>query len=274
MSLLDEFIARCDSVESLAEGGQKKVLAAEHPKFGSVVVKHGEYRYATSLDRITREVELLKDLDSKYYPRQHEFLIEPIQRQFLVVEERLNAVELSDVKDRFTADGPILELLKHLVRALSVIWKRSVVHRDIKPANILINPGGEPRIIDLGIARFLDDTSLTQSYAPRGPATPIYAAPEQLINRKSMINHRTDFFLLGIVILELMHGFHPFDPQHVGNKKSLVENLLSGNYVPPDSSRSKTLRMFVRSVLSPQPFKRFRTVDSLALHLNMDLQEC
>ena len=107
---------------------------------------------------------------------------------------------------------------------LDVIWRRNVVHRDIKPANILITPAGEPRVIDLGIARFLDDTSLTASIACCGPATPIYAAPEQLINRKAMINVRTDFFLLGILVLELMHGFHPFDPQHVGNQNSLIEN--------------------------------------------------
>jgi serine/threonine protein kinase len=212
MTLLDDIVDRFSDVISLAQGGQKKVLAAVHPEFGPVVIKYGEYRYVTSLERISREVALLRELDSRYYPKQYEFLIEPVRREFLIVEERLDAVELTQVKDRFVSDAQILRLLNHLICALSLIWQRNVVHRDIKPANILITAKDEPRIIDLGIARFLDDTSLTASAAGRGPATLIYAAPEQLLNKKSMINVRTDFFLLGLLVLELMLGFHPFDP--------------------------------------------------------------
>jgi eukaryotic-like serine/threonine-protein kinase len=233
MKLLEDLVGRCSDVVSLAQGGQKKVLAAIHPEFGPVVIKYGNYRYATSLERITREVTLLRELESSYYPKHCEFLIEPVRREILVVEERLDAVELTHVKDRFASDTQILDLLRNLICALHEIWRRNVVHRDIKPANILVTATDEPRIIDLGIARFLDDTSLTASLAACGPATPIYAAPEQLINRKTMINVRTDFFLLGILVLELMHGFHPFDPQHVGNQNSLIDNIMHGVYVPP-----------------------------------------
>ena len=272
MNLLDDMVGRCDDVISLAEGGQKKVFAAAHPDFGPVVIKYGNYRYATSLERITREVTLLRELDSKYYPKHYEFLIEPVRREFLVVEERLDAVELTQAKDRFTTDAQISRLLAHLVYALDVIWRRNVVHRDIKPANILITPAGEPRVIDLGIARFLDDASLTASIAGCGPATPIYAAPEQLINRKAMINVRTDFFLLGILVLELMHGFHPFDPQHVGNQNSLIENIMNGIYVPPEGARDARLVGFIEQVLEPQPFRRFRTVEAVMAYLGMDRQ--
>ncbi len=274
MNLLDELVRRCSDVISLAEGGQKKVLAAVHPEFGPVVIKYGEYRYSSSLERISREVALLREIESRYYPKQYEFLIEPVDRVFLVVEERLDAVELTRVKNRFSSDAEISGLLAHLVCALNVIWQRNVVHRDIKPANILITCDNEPRIIDLGIARFLDDTSLTASIAGRGPATPIYAAPEQLVNRKAMINVRTDFFLLGILVLELMHGFHPFDPQHVGNQNSLLENIMLGSYVPVDQDRDGRLVGFVERVLQTQPFKRLRTVDALMTQLRMDRQSC
>jgi eukaryotic-like serine/threonine-protein kinase len=274
MKLLEDIVGRCTDVISLAEDGQKKVLAAIHPEFGPVVMKYGNYRYATSLERITREVTLLRELESRYYPKHYEFLIEPVRREFLVVEERLNAVELTHAKDRFASDAQILGLLVHLICALDEIWRRNVVHRDIKPGNILITPANEPRIIDLGIARFLDDTSLTATVAVCGPATPIYAAPEQLINRKAMINARTDFFLLGILVLELMHGFHPFDPQHVGNQNSLVENIMNGIYVAPDGARDGRLIGFVERALEPPPFKRFRTVDAVMAHLGMDRLSC
>ncbi len=193
MPLLDDVLQRCDNVSFLAQGGQKRVLSADHRDFGAVVIKHGEYRFTTSLDRIAREVRLLRDLDSKYYPKHHEFLIEPIRREFLVIEERLDAVDLATASARFASDQQVLALLRHLVCGLSVVWARNVVHRDIKPANVLITSTNEPRIVDFGIARFLDDASLTRTHALQGPGTPFYAAPEQLKNRKMMINHRTDF---------------------------------------------------------------------------------
>jgi len=269
MKLLDDFVPICSDVESLAEGGQKKVLTAIHPDWGPIVIKYGEYRYTTSIQRITREVELLRDLDSPYYPKHYEFLVDLVRREFLVVEERLDAVELTDVKDHFASDDKIFELLTHLVCALEILWKRKVVHRDIKPANILITPNDEPRVIDLGIARFLDETSLTANIAGAGPATPIYAAPEQLKNKKSMINLRTDFFLLGILVLELMEGFHPFDPHHVGNQNTLVENILQGIHVDPDVNRDSRLVGFVQRVLEVQPFKRFRTSQAVRDHLGI-----
>lgn len=274
MSLLDDLISRCSSVVSLAEGGQKKVLAAEHPDFGAVVIKYGEYRYTTSLERITREVELLRELESRYYPKHFEFLVEPVRREFLVVEERLDAVELGAARDRFEDHESILRLLQHLVCALSVIWARNVVHRDLKPANILVTSTNEPRIIDLGIARFLDEESITRSLAPIGPATPIYAAPEQLINKKTMINARTDFFLLALLSLELVHGYHPFDPSHVGNHESLIENISTGTYVPPPDNCDAVLKEFIERNLDPRPFRRMRTVKDVMNHLDMDEDGC
>lgn len=250
------------------------MLAAEHPNFGPVVIKYGEYRFTASLERITREVDLLRDLESRYYPNHFEFFVEPVQREFLVVEERLDAVELEGARDRFGGYDSVLQLLRHLVCALRILWARNVVHRDLKPKNILITLQDEPRVIDLGIARFLDEDSITQSLAPRGPATPIYAAPEQMMNKKSMINSRTDFFLLALLCLELIHRHHPFDPAHVGNQKSAIENIASGIYVHPPNDCPEMLAEFIEKNLSPRPFQRMRTVKSVMDHLDMDEGEC
>lgn len=270
MQALTDLLARCTDVDQLAQGGQKTVYCAIHPEFGHVVVKYGEYRSATRLDRITREVQLLKELNSPYYPRQYEFLVDPTDREFIIVEERLDASELRVVFSRFADDSSILKLLRDLVRGLSVIWSRNVIHRDLKPENILIAADNTPRIIDLGIARFLDKTSLTLSVAPHGPATLIYAAPEQLMNRKPMIGVRTDFFLLGIVSLELMLGYHPFDPRYVGNQSSTVENILSGTFVTP-SGHDPILEGFVTRALRIEPYRRFRTQAEVAEYLAIEI---
>jgi len=263
MAVLEDFVKGCSNVSTLAEGGQKKVYSADHPEWGAVVVKYGSYRYATSLERMTREVELLKELTSEFYPKHFNFLIDPVDRTFLIVEERLNAEELTTAKVRLSTDSEILAFLQQLIIALDEIWTRRIVHRDLKPANILVTPANEPRIIDLGIARFLDDISLTANVAPAGPATPMYSSPEQLLNKKSVIGPRTDFFLLGTIISELMLGFHPFDPTHVGNSNSLVENILSCQYVLPDEKRDRRLVDFVKGVLHAQPYMRLRKSDDV-----------
>lgn len=273
MDVVSDFVQQCSDVKPLARGGQKLVYSALHPQFGRVVIKLGTYGRITSLERIQREVSLLSALSCKYYPVQHCFLIDPLRQQFLIVEEQLSAIELAAAMHLFQSDADVLLLLQHLVCGLSVLWNKNVVHRDIKPTNILITSSKEPRIIDLGIARFLDESSLTESYAAHGPATPAYAAPEQLLNKKTMINFRADLFVLGILVSEMLLGFHPFDARYVKNKRTIVENIIAGNRVSPRSS-CPVLTSFVERVLKARPYERFRTIPEVLHHLNMDSDSC
>jgi serine/threonine protein kinase len=107
-----------------------------------------------------------------------------------------------------------------------------------------------------------------------GPATPIYAAPEQLINKKSMISPRTDFFLLALLALELLHGYHPFDPTRVGNEEPLIKNISTGAYVPPPEDCNEMLGEFIEQNLSPRPFHRMRLPKHLTDHLGLEGDPC
>lgn len=262
MGNISAVLAQCTDLAPLKQGGQKNVWTAMHPVHGSVVVKGGSYGSIGALERITREVSVLRDLDSEFYPKNFEFEVDILAQEFLIVEERLDAVELGSVSERYASDDDILRLLRALVSGLGVIWNRRIVHRDLKPANILITPAGAPRIVDLGIARFLDLSSVTATIAAAGPRTPIYAAPEQIRNRKAMIDVRTDFFVLGIVILELMQGYHPFDPKHVGNRAGILDNLQNGHHVNPRASDWR-LQEFIRRTLRTRPVHRFRTPEQI-----------
>lgn len=59
-------IRNCFNIKEIAEGGQKKVFLAEHPNVGKVVIKRGEIRSFTSLERIKREVDLLSEINSSF----------------------------------------------------------------------------------------------------------------------------------------------------------------------------------------------------------------
>jgi eukaryotic-like serine/threonine-protein kinase len=253
-------IAECRIIKELPQGGQKTVHLAEHPKVGTVVIKRGAIKSFASLERIKREVELLSELKSDFYPQQHHFNINVKAKEFEIVEDYIEGKVLREVMSQFNSPKEIFTLLNSLVEGLSIIWDKNIVHRDLKPENIIIRPNGMPCIIDLGIARFLDLESLTKTISPMGPCTPIYAAPEQLTNNKNIIGPRTDFFGLGIIALELYLGVHPYDPIYVGNHYSIVENILQNKYIVETGAvkRDDVIVELAIKTLQIQPYDRFR----------------
>lgn len=258
-------IAECKNIRELQQGGQKTVYLADHPELGSVVIKRGVIKSFTSLERIKREVEFLSELESDFYPKQYHFNIDVKAKEFEIVEDYIEGKVLRETQQSFRNPEQIFTLLQSLINGLSVIWEKNIVHRDLKPENLIIRSSGEPCIIDLGIARFLDLESLTKTISPMGPCTPIYAAPEQLTNNKNLIDPRTDFFSLGIIALELYLGVHPFDPNYVCNQYSTVENIMQNKYIVETGSikPNGAIVEFAKKTLQIQPFKRFRNFQML-----------
>jgi len=100
-----------------------------------------------------------------------------------------------------------------------------LVHRDIKPENIMFRHGeNSPILVDFGIVRDIDATSLTQAFIGVGPGTPYYASPEQLNNQKSMINWRSDQFGLGVTLCYAHLQMHPF--QYPGEPLNSTETII------------------------------------------------
>jgi serine/threonine-protein kinase len=90
---------------------------------------------------------------------------------------------------------------------LAAAHAQGLVHRDIKPANILLEHGVDRVMLtDFGLARTMDDASLTRSTVIAG--TPQYMAPEQA--RGDTVDHRADLFSLGSVLYAMCAGHPPF----------------------------------------------------------------
>ena len=258
----------------LKQGGQKVVYRATHPVHGEIVLKVGKYSSETSLERIKREVAVLRDITSDYYPRIFEFQVFPNSR-FLIVEQYIDSIPLGDCFSRFAVPRTALELIHEVTTALIVLWSKRIVHRDLKPDNILIRRDGKPKVIDLGIARLLDDESLTRTVAASGPCTPIYAAPEQLTNRKNDIDIRTDQFCLGIILGQLLlSGQHPFDPTLVKSGPSIVDNILNDNWARNEIETAADRPLFdlCQKLLGGQPHLRFRRAQFLLDAINDTLK--
>ncbi len=80
---------------------------------------------------------------------------------------------------------------------------QTIIHRDISPHNLMINPQGEIKILDFGIAKILGSDSTSTNTADR-PGKPIYMAPEVLELRN--FDERADLYSCGVVLLELIIG--------------------------------------------------------------------
>src|SRR5262249_24627319 len=109
-----------------------------------------------------------------------------------------------------TGPLPLPETLRiglQVAEGLAAAHRQGLIHRDIKPANILLENGVERvRITDFGLARAVDDASLTRSGVVAG--TPAYMSPEQAVGEH--VDHRSDLFSLGSVLYALCAGHPPF----------------------------------------------------------------
>jgi serine/threonine protein kinase len=118
----------------------------------------------------------------------------------------------TSLQERIDRAGPldvqeILRIGMQTAAGLAAAHAQGLVHRDIKPANILLENGVERvKITDFGLARAIDDASLTESGVV--PGTPQYMAPEQA--RGETVDHRADLFILGSVLFAMCTGRPPF----------------------------------------------------------------
>lgn len=245
-------------------------------QWGSVVVKVSSGIDATSLTYLQREIELLKEFDSPYFPSLYfneVFTENPLteeqlaERLFVTIEERVESFPLSAIVGKYSTEIEVANLLLKLCNALNVLWVHSkrLVHRDIKPDNILIRPNGEVVIIDLGIVRETGAPGITQTACAWGPMTAAYAAPEQTTNDKHAISFKTDFFALGIIGYQLLSGTNPFAPSP---RTSFAQVMLNVQQLTPPSLlslgiASPEFSSLVDKLLEKQPYKRFRTPDQL-----------
>ncbi|MFL5340496.1 MAG: protein kinase domain-containing protein, partial [Gemmataceae bacterium] len=116
------------------------------------------------------------------------------------------------LQDRLDKSGPlevkeILRIGMQAASGLAAAHKQGMVHRDVKPANILLENGVERvKLADFGLARTMDDASLTHSGVVTG--SPLFMSPEQA--RGEVVDARADLFGLGCVLYAMAAGHPPF----------------------------------------------------------------
>jgi eukaryotic-like serine/threonine-protein kinase len=199
----------------LDAGGQKSVFAGTHVRDGEVVLKI--FHPGSDVERALREVQAVSQINSPRVPRILEVGTKssPMGDVIWFREEFVAGESLRHVlgKTRLS-DHDILRLGLHILEALASAEQARIVHRDVKPENIIVSPNNSSFwLLDFGIARHLDQTSLTATSLAYGLGTAGYAPPEQFRNLKPDIDARSDLFALGVTLYEAAEGVNPFHYQ-------------------------------------------------------------
>jgi serine/threonine protein kinase len=99
-------------------------------------------------------------------------------------------------------------LLAQVAEAVAYAHTQLVVHRDLKPSNVLVDANGEPRVLDFGIAKLIEESGeQTRTGTGLRVLSPAYAAPEQVLGEA--ISTATDAYALGLMLCELLVGQLP-----------------------------------------------------------------
>lgn len=148
-----------------------------------------------------------------------------------------------------------------IATALAAAHRQGIVHRDVKPANVLLANGVNRALVtDFGLARLLDESSMTHSGAISG--TPQFMSPEQA--QGASVDHRSDLFSLGSVLYAACTGHSPFRSETVfGVIKRVCESEPRPiNEVNPRVDR--WLCGFIGKLHAKNPNERFQSAEEVA----------
>ena len=198
-------------VQEIGEGGMGIVYQAirDDDQFRKLVaikiIKRGlDTRHI--LQRFHNERQILAHFDHPNIAKLMDGGTTPDGRPFFVMEF-IGGLALDDYCDRhkLTIDQRLKLFLK-VCAAVEYAHQNLVIHRDLKPSNILVTEDSEPKLLDFGIAKLLDDER-NQTMTMR-PMTPEYASPEQILGEP--MGTASDIYSLGVLLYELLTGRRPY----------------------------------------------------------------
>lgn len=158
------------------------------------------------------------------------------------------------------ARGPIpvrdsLDLAMQIARGLGVAHAHRIIHRDVKPSNIIITNDNVAKIVDFGLARVVATASATQSISSTG--TLPYMSPEQILGET--IDQRSDIWSLGVILVQMIAGSHPFLRPNTGAMTFAILNQAPAavDMTPP------AVQPILYRALSKKPETRYSNAEEM-----------
>ena len=230
-----EKLGSYEILSPIGAGGMGEVYRARDTKLGrevAIKVLPEEFtQHPEKLARYQREAKLLAALNHPGIATLYG-VEESEGKPFLAME----LVEGETLAERI-ARGPVavdeaLPLCQQIAAALEAAHEKGIIHRDLKPANIKVNPEGQVKVLDFGLAKaFAEETPATDSSisptlsrdSTRAGVilgTAAYMSPEQAKGKE--VDKRTDIFSFGIVLYEMLTGRKAFAGEDVSDVLAAV----------------------------------------------------
>ncbi len=237
-------------------GGQKEVFIVTR-NTQKVAIKILHYGLQA---REQREIDFYKDHAHLHgIPKIIEIL--EIDGQPIIIEEYIEGNRLDTISGSYLRDHQkISALIRQVCDVMEPVWAASFVHRDLKPENIIIQPDFSPVIIDFGIYKNPDITTITETGFQ--PNTCHFASPEQLVPEIGAVSYRSDYFSLGVIVFNLFFGVLPF-----GQDRESIKNFFRAEKLWPIPGFNSALDDFFDGVFQLRPSMRVRNTQLLKKRL-------
>ncbi len=188
---------------------------------------------------------------------------------YYMVLEYLPGYTLLEKLERANQQGQLLSLAETrdimipLCEAVAYAHQQGMIHRDLKPANVMINPHGQPVLMDFGIAKIVGGESMTATGGVIG--TVAYMSPEQI--RGERPDHRADLYALGIILYQMVTGRLPFQGENTA--ATMMQHL---NTPVPDvrqfnRNTPPVLVNIIQKALAKDVSQRFQSAEELVFAL-------
>ncbi len=219
----------------LGAGGMGEVFRARDTKLDrEVAVKLLPEAFTADPDRHARFHREARSMAAFSHPRVAAVhALEEHDGNHFLVMELVEGENLAELLARGALPVPrALQLARQMAGGIEAAHAAGIIHRDLKPANVMIDPAGDLKILDFGLAkvfaedepaaRGLDDPTLTTDRTRAGVVlgTAAYMSPEQA--RGLAVDRRTDIWAFGAVLFEMLAGCRPFGGETVTDTLAAV----------------------------------------------------
>lgn len=215
--------------------------------------------------RFKQEAQAAAALQNPYIVSVYDWGRDDATGTYYIVMEYLRGTDLKTGIRSHGALAPrkVAQIGAQVCSALAVAHAHGIIHRDIKPQNIMIQPNGDAKVMDFGIAR-AKNSHLTQTNSVLGTAH--YVSPEQAQGKE--LGPTSDLYSLGVVMYEASTGKLPFDGE---DAVSVALKQVNEYAVPPSQVNPNvddTLEAIIMRCMAKDPDDRFQTADELRHVLN------
>ncbi len=206
-------------IRQIGEGGMSRVFEAEDETLGRRValkILNRQYsRDSTRLEQFRREAHITANVTHPNVIKLYSVGYD--QGYFYIAMELVGGGSLEQRirREGHLKEAEALRIGREVAEGLRAAQQLTLIHRDVKPANILFTETGTAKVVDFGLALFVDRGG---DQSGEMWATPYYVAPEKVIENKE--DYRSDIFSLGATLYHAMTG----NPPHKADT-SAIEDL-------------------------------------------------